>query len=163
MNLELIVAVDSEWGIGKNGELLTKIPADMKNFRRITLGRTVILGRKTLSGFPNSKPLEGRKNIILSANPSISAEDGAVVRSLEEALAICKNEAAPIVIGGGEIYRMFLPYCKRAYVTKLYKDFNADVFFENLDKAPDWKNTLKGDIQSFEDISFSFDIYERAE
>ena len=117
--MNLIVAVDEKWGIGKDGGLLAHLPEDMKYFRETTSGRTVVMGRRTLESFPGGKPLKNRVNMVLSRNESYSPEGVQVYHRAEDVLEALKdcNEDDVFIIGGGMIYREFLPYCNKAYVT----------------------------------------------
>ena len=132
--LEAIVAVDRGWGIGNKGELLCRVRDDLRNFRAVTSGKTVILGSKTLATFPNGQPLKNRRNIILSRRPEYKVEGADVAHGLDEALSIISDDENAIVIGGSSIYKLFLPYCQRIYVTKFDTVLPADSFFPNLDE-----------------------------
>lgn len=161
MILNCVVAVDENWGIGFNGNLLFRNGDDLRYFRQLTRGHTVITGRKTLATFPRGEPLQQRRNIVLSRektggkNVEGTAEETPLIYSPspEKTFEILKNleekfrESVAFVIGGGEIYRQFLPFCKQAYVTKFSQSRSADTFFENLDENPHWKiqTTLKFD------------------
>ena len=132
--MNLIVAVSSNWGIGKDNGLLFNIPEDMKFFRETTMGHTVVMGGNTLRSFPNQKPLKNRVNIVLSRGQV--RDDCVIVRSYEELKAEMKarqNEEI-FVIGGGAVYKELLPYCHRAFVTKVDAVGGAEVFFPNLDE-----------------------------
>lgn len=158
--MNIIVAVDNKWGIGKNGNLLIKIPDDLKFFKNKTIGNTIIVGRKTFEDFPNKKPLSGRRNIILSHN--YSAECAEVYKSVEDILNIVKKSDKDVFIAGGsEIYKEFLPYCKKAYVTKIYADLNADKFIENIDDIENWKCINESNINIYKGIEYRFCEYER--
>lgn len=139
--MQLIVAVDKFWGIGKGNDLLFSIKEDMKFFRQTTLGKTVVMGYNTLMSFPNSKPLPKRKNIVLTSRNLAPQENLIVVHSLQELSKLLKqeNQQDVFIIGGAKFYKTMLPYCTTAYVTKVEADGNAEVFFENLDKLPNWK------------------------
>ena len=132
--LEAIVAVDRSWGIGNKGKLLCRVSDDLRNFRSVTSGKTVILGSKTLATFPNGQPLKNRRNIILSRRPEYKVEGADVAHGLDEALSIISDDENAIVIGGSSIYKLFLPYCQRIYVTKFDTVLPADSFFPNLDE-----------------------------
>ena len=161
--MNLIVAVDENWAIGYKNELLIRIPADMKMFRNETTGKVVVLGRKTLETFPNAQPLKNRTNIILSTNTAYEVKDGIVVHSVEELLEeLKKYKEEEIYITGGEtVYRQMLPYCDVAFVTKIDRNYEADAFFPNLDKDPEWKLAAESDEQSYFDTTYSFFRYER--
>ena len=163
--MNLIVAADENWGIGKDGGLLTHLPGDMKYFRETTRGHVVVMGRKTLESFPDGKPLKNRTNLVLTRNEEYHPQGVAVCRSIEEALKLLEQYSKEdiFVIGGGTIYRQLLPYCKKAYVTHIYKAFQADTDFENLDQSPQWKLTSVSDRQEHNGIGYEFRIYERVE
>lgn len=157
-----VAAVDRNWAIGNKGELLVHISEDMKNFRKITAGKTVIYGRKTLETFPGQKPLPKRENIILSRNPDYTVENATVVHSIEELLAqMPENTDDMVVIGGGMIYHALLPYCDTAVITKLEAEFEADAWFDNLDTDPAWECVERGEDRECDGLVFHFDRYER--
>ena len=168
MILNLIAAVDADWGIGRNGDLLCHNPVDMKFFREMTKGHPVVLGRKTLESFPGQKPLKNRVNIVLSArHPETEEAEG------ETRLVYCQSkekvlerlaefeEDEVFVIGGASIYRLFLPECRKAYITQMKNHLDPDTYFPNLDEAPDWRLAKAGEWQEYEDIVFRFCVYER--
>ncbi|MDE5740996.1 MAG: dihydrofolate reductase [Oscillospiraceae bacterium] len=154
-----IAAVSENWGIGKNNDLLFNIPEDKKFFRRTTLNHTVIMGRKTLESLPNGKPFKDRRNIILSRDTNFCAEGAEVCHSVNEVLNLIKNEDA-FVVGGGEIYRAFLPCCAAALITKVCAEPTADVFFPNLDGAANWKLSEQSEEFVYENLRYSFCTYE---
>lgn len=161
--MNLIVAVDEKWGIGKDGGLLAHLPEDMKYFRETTRGRTVVMGRRTLESFPGGKPLKNRVNMVLSRDEAYAPEGVRVYHSVEdvlEALRDCREEDV-FIIGGGMIYREFLPYCSKAYVTYIHRAFDVDTDFENLDQDENWKLESVSDGREHEGISFEFRIYRR--
>ena len=161
--MNLIVAVDKNWAIGLNGDLLVSIPADMKMFRQETTGKVVVLGRKTLETFPNGQPLKNRTNIILSTNKNYKVKDATVVHSVEELLEELKNYADEdiYIIGGETIYRQLLPYCNVAHITKIDRSYEADAYFPNLDEDDEWEITAESDEQVYFDITYAFVKYER--
>ncbi|KSV58486.1 dihydrofolate reductase [Acetivibrio ethanolgignens] len=160
--MNLIVNVDKNWAIGHQNKLLVSIPADMRYFRELTTGKVIILGRKTLETFPGGKPLKNRTNIVITSK-SCEIEDAVVVHSLEEALA--ETEKYPseevFVVGGASVYEQFLPYCDRAYVTRTDFSYQADTWFPNLDKLPDWELTGESEEQTYYDLEYYFCKYER--
>lgn len=162
--MDLIVAVDNNWAIGNKGELLVSIPEDMKFFRQTTMGSVVVLGRKTLAGFPNGLPLKGRENIILSTNMDYKVKDALVVHSKEELLEKLKiyEDRQIFVIGGGAVYEMLLPYCKYAHVTKINYSYQADTHFPNLDKLDNWKIVEESDEHTYFDLEYYFYKYENS-
>lgn len=161
--MNLIVAVDQNWGIGKDNNLLVSIPADMKMFRQETTGKVVILGRKTLSTFPGGLPLKNRTNIILTKNKDFKVKDAIVVNSIEELLEEIKKYPAEDVycIGGDSVYHQLLPYCDVAHITKIEYAYDADAYFPNLDENPDWELTGDSEEQTYFDLEFYFYRYEK--
>lgn len=141
--MNLIVVVDKNWGIGKNNDLLFKLPADMKRFREHTVGKTVVMGSNTLLSFPGGKPLPSRKNIVLWPGGE-KRTDCTVVGSLTELATTLKNEQSEdvFIVGGAMFYKTMLPYCDTAYITKADADGGAEVFFENLDEKENWQIKL---------------------
>lgn len=152
--MNLIVAADANWGIGKDNKLLVSIPADMKFFRNTTTGNVVIMGRKTLESFPGGLPLKNRVNIVLTRDKNYQAKGAVVVHSVEEALEEAKKyEEEVYVIGGDSVYKQMLPYCSKAYVTKIDFAYEADSFFPDLDKEGEWKVTGRSEEQTYFDLS----------
>lgn len=161
--MNIIVAVDKNWAIGKDNKLLVSIPADMKMFRQETSGKVVVMGRKTLESFPNGLPLKNRTNIVLTNNSEYKVKDAVIVHSLEEVLDEIKKYPKNQVycIGGDSVYRQLLPYCDTAYVTKIDFAYEADSYFENLDKMTEWKITGKSGEQTYFDLEYEFLKYEK--
>lgn len=162
--MNLIVAVDANWGIGKNNDLLFHVPEDMKFFRKMTLEKTVVCGKNTLLSFPGSKPLPKRKHFVLTHQNFEQNENLVVVDSIDTLLEKTKEIPADdiFVIGGESVYRQLLPFCKKAYVTRfLTTDPEADTFFPNLDENVDFVLIDAGEEQVSENgIRFKFTIYE---
>lgn len=159
----LIAAVDNNWAIGRRGELLVSIRADQMNFKKHTLNKVVVLGRKTLDTFPNGLPLPQRRNIILSHRDDYEVRGAEVVHSVEELLELVKDVDTNdvFIIGGASIYREFLPYCDTAIITKINYSYEADAFFPNLDEDDEWVCTEEGEEQTCFDMEFRFCRYER--
>ena len=161
--MNCIVNVDAHWGIGNKGSLLVRIPNDMKMFRQETMGKVVVLGRKTLQTFPQGQPLKNRTNIILSRDKNYEVKDATVVHSVEELLEELKkfDTEDVYIIGGESIYRQMLPYCDVAHVTKIDHKYEADTYFPNLDNDPEWEITADSDEQTYFDIAYTFLKYQR--
>ena len=159
--MKCIVAVDSNWAIGKNNKLLVSIPADMRFFKEQTMGKVVIMGRATLESFPGGKPLKGRVNIVVTRDPNYYVPDAIIVHSVKEAAAAAYPADDVFVIGGASIYRQFLPLCDTAYVTKIDYAYDADTYFPNLDDAPDWELLEESDEQTCYDLTYAFTTYNR--
>ena len=138
--MKAIVAVDANWAIGAQGDLLFSLPTDMRRFRSLTMGGTVILGRKTLDSFPGGKPLPRRRNIVVTRNTHLAVEGAELVASPAEALELAKDDEEIWVIGGGSVYTALLSRCERVFLTKVDSAApEVDTFFPNLDKLPNWK------------------------
>ena len=161
--MNLIVAADKNWGIGKNNKLLVSIPADMKLFRQETTGKVVVMGRKTLESFPNGLPLKNRTNIVLTRNENYDGKGALVLHTIEDVLEeIGKYPSDQVYcIGGDSIYRQFLPYCNVAHVTKINFAYEADSFFPNLDEMPEWEVTARSEEQTYFDLEYEFVKYEK--
>lgn len=139
--MNLIVAVDDSWGIGKNNQLLFRIKKDMKLFKELTIGKVVVMGRNTYISLPeNNRPLPERFNIVLTKDTSWSHPGVMTCTSVSDLMKkLSRFKTSDIfIIGGESIYKQMLPYCTTAYVTKVNKHCDADRFMENLDSMPEW-------------------------
>lgn len=162
--MKAIVAVDSNWAIGNKGQLLVSIPADQKdNFRRRTLEKTIVYGRKTLETFPQKMVLPKRRNIILSTKEDYAVKNAEVAHSREELLELLKNENSDdiYIIGGATVYKEFLDLCDTAIVTFIDKEYEADSYFPNLDQDPEWILQEESEEQVYFDITYTYRIYVR--
>ena len=158
--MELIVAVYDDWGIGRDGTQPVALSADRKFFRETTRGAMVITGRRTVDDFPGKKPLPGRENVVLSRTcPELPGFT--VCNSVEQAVELAEAAPRAMVIGGGSIYRQLLPYCQRAYITKVHCTIDSDTYFPNLDADPQWK--LEKILQSGQEdgIAYEMCLYEK--
>lgn len=159
--MQIIVAVDSHWGIGKDNNLLFHIPKDLQYFKEKTLGKVVVMGRKTLQSLPKGQPLKERVNLVLSQ--TLKAVEGAIVvtnmRQLFQQLKQYDSENI-FIIGGATVYKELLPYCSYAFVTKIFADGQATEFFENLDCLQSWEAIEKADIQEENGYCFQFCRYK---
>lgn len=143
--MKMIVAVDRNWGIGKDGDLLVHIPEDMNFFKSKTTGNVVVMGRKTFESFPGKKALPDRVNLVLTRNPEWTG-DGAQCVSGRDALEAELGKYTDrdvYIIGGGQIYREYLPDCDRIYVTHIDADYQADTWFPNLEEEAGFE---KGEV-----------------
>ncbi|MCI8814142.1 MAG: dihydrofolate reductase [Lachnospiraceae bacterium] len=161
--MNLIVAVDRNWGIGKDNKLLVSIPADMKLFQRETIGKTVVMGRKTLESFPGGIPLARRNNIVLTRDEDYRAKGAQIVHSQQELLLEVANYPSEdiYIIGGDSVYRQMISYCDVAHVTKIDFAYEADSYFPNLDAMDDWEITASSEEQTYFDLEYTFVKYER--
>lgn len=158
--MNMIVAADENWAIGRNGDQLIYIREDLRHFRALTAGHTVILGRKTLHTFPGGWPLKGRRNLVLSRDPGFAPEGAEVFSGLEALLAAVPEDA--FVIGGASVYEALLPRCDTAYVTKIMTCFpGADCWFPNLDADPEWSAAEEGPELEENGVKFRYVTYRR--
>lgn len=159
--MNLIVAVDKNWAIGKDNQLLVSIPADMRFFREMTLGKIVVMGRKTLESFPNGQPLSDRTNVVITNKKDYKVKNAIVVSSIEECLELLSQYKKEdiYVIGGESIYKQLLPYCETAHVTKIDFSYEADTYFPNLDEMEDWKIEKNSEEQTYYDLEYYFCKY----
>lgn len=161
--MNIIVAVDKNWGIGCDNKLLVSIPDDMKFFRETTTGNVVVMGRKTLESFPGGRPLKNRTNIVLTRDKNYDAKGAIVVHSKEELMKeLARYESDKIyVIGGESIYRMLLDECDVAHVTKIDYAYKADAYFPNLDELAEWKVVQDSEEQTYFDLEYKFYKYSK--
>lgn len=156
--ISIIVAVSDDLGIGKDNELLWKISEDLKRFKYLTTGKTVIMGKKTWDSLPR-KPLPGRINIVLTDIPDEEIENAVTVHSIPEALSNCREGEEAFIIGGGSIYRQFMPKADRLYITHVHKKAPADIYFPEIDQK-EWKVLEKEDFKDGP-VPYTYIIYER--
>lgn len=156
-----IVAVDQNWAIGYQNDLLARIPEDQRFFRETTTGAVIVMGRNTLESFPGQKPLKGRTNIVLSRNPEYRPEGTVVVHNGAELKEELKKYTAQqiFIIGGEHVYRAFLDDCDTALVTKIDSTFVADVYFPNLDVDPMWELESESPVNVYKDYRYTFCKY----
>ena len=161
--MNVIVAADKNWGIGKNNQLLVSIPADMKMFRQMTTGKVVVMGRKTLESFPGKKPLKNRVNIVLTSDNSYQVDGAVIVHDMDELHEeLKKYDSQDIyVIGGESIYRQLLDECDVAHITKIDFSYEADAWFPNLDEKEEWVVTADSEEQTYFDLEYYFYKYEK--
>jgi dihydrofolate reductase len=159
--ISIIVAIASNNAIGKDNKLLWHIPADMKYFKKITTGHTVIMGKNTFLSLPDG-PLVNRRNIIISDDPDDHFNGCVTVNSVSEAMELCDEEVESFIIGGASVYRQFLPFATKLYVTKVNKSFVADTFFPEISSG-EWTEVsreLHDDKNRYE-FSFEFIVFQR--
>lgn len=163
--MDLMVAVDNQFGIGCDGKLQVICKPDMEWFRSNTVGRILLYGRKTLLSFPNQKPLPNRKNIIMSKKVNFSVQNASVCNSWRDLYRrLLPDQFSEImVIGGASIYRQLLPFCNRAFITKFNKSFVADSYFPNIDEHENWYIEWQKDwaYDAVSDISYQFCCYKQ--
>lgn len=157
--MDIIVCIDKNNGIGKDGGLLFRIPEDMAYFRRMTVNKTVIMGRKTLESLPGGMPLENRRNIVLTRNKGSVPEGAYAVSGIDELKAAIGRDEA-FVIGGESIYAMLLDYCERAYVTEVEACGGADRFFPDIRNMPAWSLEEQGGEKEHGGLKYRFNVYK---
>ena len=160
--LSIIVAKAKNNIIGKNNELVWHLPEDLKHFKELTTGHTIIMGRKTYESL--GKPLSNRKHIIFSQNPDfkVHEENVQVVHSLLEIQDLIEGKEEAFVIGGAMIYNFLMPYVKKMYVTEIKQEFDGDAFFPIID-SEEWKETSRttGIKNEENNLDYDFVTYEK--
>ena len=161
--MKLIAAVDKNWAIGNKGQLLVSIPQDQKMFRDETMGKVIVMGRKTLESFPNGLPLKNRTNIVLTHDHTYKVPGAVVVHDMDELHEeLKKYDSEDIyVIGGETIYRQLLDECDVAHITKIDFAYEADAWFPNLDEKEAWVVTADSEEQTYFDLEYHFYKYEK--
>lgn len=156
MSVSIVVAHARNGCIGRDGDLPWRLPSDLKRFKEITLGGTVVMGRRTWESLPPSfRPLPGRRNVVVTRDDAYEASGADVVTSLDDVL-----DDACFVIGGGEVYAAALPHASRVYATHVDADVEGDTFFPAL--GPEWRLSEESDPVAENDHEFTFRVYERA-
>ena len=154
--ISIIVAVDQNSGIGKDNHLLAYIPGDLPRFKKITSGHTVVMGKNTYLSLP-FRPLKDRRNIVITDN-SLDVFEGCItVFSIKEALDNCDPDKENFVIGGASVYRQFLPYASRLYLTRIFRKFDADTFFPEINYA-EWKEISREKPEHNGSVDFDYEF-----
>ena len=161
--MKIVVSVDRNWAIGKDNKLLVRIPSDMQQFRNLTIGNVVIMGRKTFDSLPNHEPLEGRKNIILTRDENYTARGVEVAHSVDELMDLIADvdTDSVFVIGGATIYEQLLDKCDEAIITYIDYEYQADTFFPNLEEREEWELVEESDEKTYFDLEYYFRTYKR--
>lgn len=155
--ISIIVATSKNRVIGNNNSLIWKLPADLKRFKQITTGNTIVMGRKTYESI--GKPLPNRRNIIITRDTNYLADNCEIVNSIEEALMLCNNDC--FIIGGGEIYKQSIDIADKIYLTLVQEDFEGDTYFPEIGK--EWTKVIREDFEPDEKNAhkYSFINYEK--
>lgn len=161
--MNIIAAVDSNWAIGYQNSLLVRIPRDQQIFREMTEGKVIVVGRRTLESFPQRQPLKNRVNIVLSRDQTYAVKGAVVVHSIKELMETLEqyDEKDVYVAGGASVYGQLLPYCDTAYITKIDYTYQADAYLPRLDAMEDWELTADSEEQTYFDLEYYFQKYER--
>nr|AIA18731.1 Dihydrofolate reductase [uncultured bacterium] len=159
MSISFIFAMDRNRAIGKDNGLPWHLPADLKFFRKVTMGNPILMGRKTYDSI--GKPLPGRENVILTRNKTFTAEGCVVVHTVAEAIERYRDQEL-FVIGGVEAFRLFLPHVSRMYITEIEHEFEADTFFTQLDLTG-WElvSSEQGPQDEKNPYEYYFRVYEK--
>ena len=160
MNMNMIVVVDDNWNIGWKGKLLVHLPGDLAYFKKTTLGKTLVMGRKTLESLPGGKPLAGRETVVLSGNKELQIPGCTVCHTKKQVLKQVAGKDV-FIAGGEKIYRLFLEDCHTFFVTRIYDTFPADCPFPNLDQRADMEVMWQSRIREEQDLRYRFFIYKR--
>lgn len=158
--MNLIVACDKNWGIGKDGKLLCNIPGDLKYFKEKTMGKTVVMGRSTLESLPGGKPLPNRTNIVMTHRMDFEREGVIVVHSMNQLIEELNNYEPDdvMIMGGATVYNELMTLCDKLYITKIDHEFDADVYIKNADELPQFKVVWKSEV--FTENGYSYQFYE---
>ncbi len=161
--MNIIASADQNWAIGKDNQLLVRIPDDMKRFRQMTTGNVVVMGRKTLESFPNQAPLKDRVNIVMTRNMDYQPKGVVIVHSVEELeKELEKYDTNDVfVIGGDSIYKQLLDMCDTAHITKIDYAYAADSYFPNLQEREDWQMVEESEEQTYFDVIYTYQTYKR--
>lgn len=159
--ISIIVAIAQNLAIGKDNRLLWHLPADLKHFKQLTTGQTVIMGERTFLSLPH-RPLPNRRNIVITDKPDLQIEGCEMAHSIDEAARLCLPDEENFVIGGGSIYRQFMPIADTLHITWVYNDFEADTFFPAIDEN-EWGIVAQSERQHDEasGLDFAFVTYKR--
>ncbi len=159
--MNMIAAVDSLGGIGLNGNLLYRIPEDLRYFKQLTYGKAVVMGHSTFKALPNARPLAGRTNIVLTRNADLKIDNCIVCPSLDDlGQAIAPYDGDDVfVIGGESVYTQLMDYCAKAYITKIHSSMPADRFFPKIEDAANWALVSESEMKEYNGIRFTFREY----
>lgn len=163
--MNIILAADRKWAIGKDNDLLIHLPGDLKYFKKMTTGKAVIMGRKTLESLPGGKPLPNRRNIILTRSKDFEVPGAEVFHSIEDVLQFIKSgnleSDETFIIGGAEIYKQMMPHCDKFYITKIDAELPADRYFVDLDQIEDLEITWRATAEEYQGTKYQYVLYER--
>jgi len=159
MKISIIVVIDEKNGIGKDNNLLCYLPADLKNFKKLTTNHSIIMGRKTFESLPKGA-LPNRRNIVITNNKEFKAKNCEITHSVDGAIKLCKNEKEIFIIGGASIYNQFIKKANYLYLTQIHETFDADSFFPSINEN-EWKTISQQDFNADEKNKFSFSFIKK--
>ena len=159
--ISIIVAISEDYGIGKDNDLLWKIPEDLKRFKKLTMGHCVIMGKRTWESLPK-RPLPGRRNIVLTDIPGECIDCGITAYSIEDALSKSSGCEEIFIMGGGSVYRQFMPIADRLYITRIHRNAPADTWFPEISEK-EWSAVETEEFNGDNDVipPYSYIIYQR--
>jgi Dihydrofolate reductase len=160
--MKAILSVDKNWGIGFENQLLERVPEDMRFFKDMTIGKVVVMGRRTFDSLPGRKPLRDRINIVLSGSLDKGISGITVCNSMAELFDEIekKGDKEIYIIGGAEVYKQLLPYCSEVYITKFNNAYKADRYFPDLDKDKDWSSYILNGHMFWNNLEYSRVVYK---
>ena len=159
MDISIVVVIGNNNEIGRNNELLCHLPADLKHFKLLTIGHTIVMGRKTFESLPKGA-LPDRTNIVLTRNNNLSFENCLVYSSFSEIIDNRKNDDEIFIIGGGEIYKQILPFTNKLYLTRVHATFDdADTFFPELNFL-EWEEVSREDYSADDKNLYDYSFLE---
>lgn len=165
MKISMIAAMDKNRVIGKDNKMPWHLPKELQYVRKLTMGKSIIMGRKNFESIVEAigKPLDGRRNIVMTTDTSYKAEGCEVVHSIEEVLELCKDEKEIFIFGGEQIYKLFMPLAEKLYITKIKYEFEGDTYFPEFDEVNDWEEIARNKGVSDEKniYTYYYHIYER--
>lgn len=152
--ISIIVAIADNLAIGKDNQLLWHIPADLKRFKALTTGHTIVMGKRTFYSLP-LRPLPNRRSIVITDVPGEQIPGCDMAYSIEEAVALMDDDKENFIIGGGMVYRQFMPLADKLYLTIVHKDFDADTFYPAID-FEEWTVIQREDISDDGNLGFDY-------
>ncbi len=160
-NISIIVAIASNYAIGKDNDLLWHISKDLQRFKRLTENHYIVMGKRTYYSLPK-RPLPKRTNLVITDIANEQIDNCLMAYSIEDAIEKMDGSSENFIIGGGSIYKQFMPFANKLYITRVHKDFDADTYFPEI-PLTEWKLIEKTDIEDDEqnDFNYSFEIYEK--
>lgn len=161
--MNLIAAVDANWGIGKDGGLLVHLPGDLRYFKEKTMGKVVVMGRATLESLPGGNPLPNRTNIVLTSQTDFAKDGCIVAHDLQELAQICADYPPEdiMIIGGEQVYMQLIRQCDRIFITKIFETFDADKHLMNVDRMKHFELVWESDVMEENGMQYQFVEYRR--
>lgn len=159
--MNFIVAVTEDYAIGKNNDLLFRLPTDLAYFKQKTMNKVVVMGERTYYSLPR-RPLPNRINIVLSNNNAFNDEGVIIVRNIEELFSVLKkyNDEDVFVCGGASVYNLLMDYCSHAFITKINKVVPADTYIFNIEKSGNWIEESSGETLEENGVQFAFKVFK---